>query len=206
VLEIEAQLLKSRGFTLIELLVALFVFAILAVTAYRGLNAVTQTRAHIDQETRKWQALERFFARLDGETAQVLERPVRTANGAVAHAWVGSPSSTESLEDVQLAFTRNGGFEADGTPLPPQRIGYRLRLNKLELLRWTALDSAPYNVPTVDVVLDNVSEFNVRHLTSRMTWEKQWPPVVADASLPKGVEVELVLKSGEKLTRFFSLQ
>jgi type II secretion system protein J len=90
---------------------------------------------------------------------------------------VGSPSATESLEDVQLAFTRNGGFDAGGAPLPPQRIGYRLRLNKLELLRWTALDSAPYNVPTVDVVLEGVSEFNVRHLTSRMTWEKQWPPV-----------------------------
>jgi hypothetical protein len=52
-----------------------------------------------------------------------------------------------------------------------------------------------------------VSEFNLRYLTSRMTWEMQWPPVVADTSmLPKGVEVELVLKSGEKLTRFFSLQ
>ena len=62
----------NNGFTLVELLVALFVFAILAITAYRGLNAVTQTRTRIDQETRKWQALERFFARLDGETAQVL--------------------------------------------------------------------------------------------------------------------------------------
>jgi general secretion pathway protein J len=169
---------NSKGFTLIELLVALFVFAILAITAYRGLNAVTQTRAHIDQETRKWQALERFFARLDGETAQVLERPVRTANGAGFVA--GTSSATENLEDVQLAFTRNGGFDANGSPLPPQRIGYRLRNEKLELLRWTALDSAPYNVPTVDTVLDNVSEFNVRHLTSRMQWEKQWPPVVAD--------------------------
>jgi general secretion pathway protein J len=198
---------NSKGFTLIELLVALFVFSILAITAYRGLSAVTQTRAHIDQETRKWQALERFFARLDGETAQVLERPVRTANGAVAFAWVGTSSATENLEDVQLVFTRNGGFDADGSPLPPQRIGYRLRNEKLELLRWTALDSAPYNVPTVDTVLHNVSEFNVRHLSSRMTWEKQWPPVVADASvLPKGVEIELVLQSGEKLTRFFSLQ
>jgi general secretion pathway protein J len=196
----------SKGFTLIELLVALFVFAILAVTAYRGLNAVTQTRAHIDQQTHKWQALERFFARLDGETAQVLLRPVRTANGAESPAWVGTPTATGSLEDAQLAFTRNGGFDADGTPLPPQRIGYRLRKERLELLRWTALDSAPYNVPTVDVLVDNVSEFNLRYLTSRMTWEKQWPPVVADVPLPKGVEVELVLKSGEKLTRFFSLQ
>jgi general secretion pathway protein J len=197
---------KMRGFTLIELLVALFVFALLAITAYRGLNAVTQTRAHIDQETRKWQALERFFARLDGETAQVLQRPVRTANGAEAAAWAGMPSTTESLEDVQLAFTRNGGFDTEGSPLPPQRIGYRLRQNKLELLRWTALDSAPYNVPTVDTVLDNVNEFTVRHLSSRMTWEPQWPPKIPDGVLPKAVEVELVLKSGEKLTRFFSLQ
>ena len=195
-----------HGFTLIELLVALFVFAILSITAYRGLNAVTQTRAHIDQETRKWQALERFFARLDGETAQVLQRPVRTANGAEAPAWVGTPSTTGSLEDVQLAFTRNGGFDADGTPLPPQRIGYRLRHDKLELLRWTALDSAPYNVPTVDTVLEGVNEFNLRHLNSRLNWEKQWPPVIPDTALPKGVEVELVLKSGEKLTRFFALQ
>lgn len=199
-------LTKTRGFTLIELLVALFVFALLAVTAYRGLNAVTQTRAHIDQETRKWQALERFFARLDGEIAQVLQRPVRTANGEEAPAWVGTPFATGSVEDVQLAFTRDGGFDADGAPLPPQRIGYRLRQDKLELLRWTALDSAPYNAPSVDTVLEGVSEFNVRHLTSRLTWEKQWPPVVADTSLPRGFEVKLVLKSGEKLVRFFSLQ
>jgi general secretion pathway protein J len=203
---LRAPRLKPYGFTLIELLVALFVFALLAVTAYRGLNAVTQTRAHIDQETRKWQSLERFFARLDGETAQVLQRPVRTANGAEAPAWVGAPSATGSLEDVQLAFTRNGGFDAEGAPLPPQRIGYRLRQNRLELLRWTALDSAPYNAPAVDAVLDNVAEFNVRHLSSRLTWEKQWPPAFAYSVLPKGVEVELVLKSGEKLVRFFSLQ
>jgi general secretion pathway protein J len=196
-----------KGFTLIELLVAMFVFAILAITAYRGLNAVTQSRAHIDRETRKWQALERFFARLDGETAQVLLRPVRTASGELAPAWVGSPSTTESLEDVQLAFTHNGGFDADGNPLSPQRVGYRLRDNKLEMLRWTALDSAPYNVPTVDTVLEDVSEFNLLYLTSHLTWETQWPPAFPDISaLPKAVKVELVLKGGDKLTRFFALQ
>ncbi len=196
----------ANGFTLIELLVALFVFALLAVTAYRGLNAVTQTRAHLDQQTRKWQALERFFARFDGETAQVLNRPVRTAKGTEAPAWVGASSTTGSLEDVQLAFTRNGGFDTENNPLPPQRVGYRLRQGKLELLRWTALDSAPYNAPLVDTVLEDVSEFNVRHLSSRLSWEKQWPPTPTDAGLPKGVEIELVLKSGEKLVRFFSLQ
>lgn len=193
------------GFTLIELLVALFVFAILAVTAYRGLDAVTETRTHLDHETRKWQSLERFFARLDGETAQVLPRPVRTANGAEVPAWIGTPSATGSVEDVQLAFTRHGGFDASGMPLPPQRIGYRLRDDKLEMLRWTMLDSAPYSVPTVDVVLEGVSEFTLRHMNSRLTWEQQWPPGTGAHALPRALEVELLLQGGERLTRIFSL-
>lgn len=196
----------KNGFTLIELLVALFVFALLAVTAFRGLEAVTETRAHVDRETRKWQALERFFARLDGEAAQVLLRPVRTTNGAEAPALVGSASPTGTLEDVQLAFTHSGGSDAQGVPLSPQRVGYRLRQGKLELLRWTALDSAPYNAPSVDVLLEDIDELNLRYMTSRLAWERQWPPVTSDTALPKGMEVELVLKSGERLTRFFSLQ
>lgn len=196
---------RDSGFTLIELLVALFVFALLAVTAYRGLNAVSDTRIHLDQETRKWQALERFFARLDGETAQVLPRPVRTANGAEMPAWIGVPSATGSVEDAQLAFTRHGGYDASGMPLPPHRIGYRLRDDKLELLRWPVLDSAPYTVPAANVVLEGVSEFKLRYLSSRFAWEEQWPPKTGERTLPKALEVELLLKSGEKLTRIFSL-
>lgn len=195
----------DSGFTLIELLVALFVFAILAVTAYRGLNAVTETRTHLDHETRKWQSLERFFARLDGETAQVLPRPVRTASGAEVPAWIGTASATGSVEDAQLAFTRHGGFDATGMPLPPQRIGYRLRDDKLEMLRWNVLDSAPFSVPSVDVVLEGVSEFKLRYLNSRFAWEPQWPPKTGESTLPKALQVELLLKSGEKLTRIFSL-
>lgn len=196
----------DSGFTLIELLVALFVFAILTVTAYRGLNAVTETRNHLDHETRKWQSLERFFARLDGETAQVLPRPVRTANGMEAPAWIGTSSATGSVENVQLAFTRHGGFDASGIPLPPQRIGYRLRDGRLEMLRWNVLDSAPHSVPTVDVVLEGVSELSLRYLNSRFAWEQQWPSGREESSLPRALEVELLLKSGEKLTRVFSLR
>jgi general secretion pathway protein J len=196
---------RQAGFTLIELLVALFVFAVLAVTAYRGLEAVSDTRTHLDQEARKWQSLERFFARLDGEIAQVLPRPVRTASGIEVPAWIGTPSNTGSMENVQLAFTRHGGYDASGMALPPQRIGYRLRDDKLELLRWEALDSATYSGPRVNVVLEGIAEFRLRHLGSHLAWEERWPVGTGDLSPPKALEVLLKLSSGEKLTRIFSL-
>lgn len=196
----------ESGFTLIELLVALFVFAILMLAAYRALSGVSGTRAHLDRETHKWQMLERFFARFDGEVAQALPRPVHNASGAQAPAWSGVLSSARSPEEAQLAFTRNGGFDAQGLPLPPQRIAYRLRQGKLELLRWFALDSAPYNTPTIDVVLDNIREFKLRYLDSLNAWQTQWPLQAGDTQLPRGVELELTLNSGETLTRFFSLR
>jgi general secretion pathway protein J len=195
-----------KGFTLVELLVALFVFAILSVTAFRGLNGITNTRAHLDQETRKWQQLDRFFARLDGELAQVLPRPVYTPSGAEAPALSGMQSSAASIEDTQLSFTRNGGFDQDGSPLPPQRVGYRLREERLELLRWPALDNAPYAVPTVDTVVDSVGEFKVRYLTAALGWVDRWPLKARDSALPKGLEVTLILNDGATITRFLSLQ
>lgn len=195
----------SRGFTLVELLVALFVFSLLATAGYRGLRAVLETRAHLDQETRKYEALSRFFARLDGEVAQAILRPVRVAGGTEQAAFVGFPPEA-ALEEARLIFTRAGGVDADGLPIPPQRLGYRLRNNAIEVLRWGKLDQAPNTQPLVDVVLPGVRELNLRYLSTAFSWGAQWPATASDPSLPKAVEVEVVLLSGEKIVRLFSLQ
>lgn len=195
-----------RGFTLVELLVALLVFSLLAMAGYRGLNTILQTRAHLDRETRKYQALSRFFARLDGEVAQAINRPVRLPDGTEQAAWIGFPPEAGGLEDARLMFTRAGGTNAEGVLVPPQRVGYRLHKNAVELLRWRVLDRAPNNQPLVDVMLDGVREFNLRYLSSELTWEKQWPLSVVNVPLPKGMEVEVVLMSDERVVRFFALQ
>ncbi len=191
---------------MIELLVALLVFSLLAMAGYRGLNALLQTRAHLDQETRKYLALSRFFSRLDVQVAQVVNRPVRTANGTLQATWIGYPAPGSGLEDAQIIFTRAGGMNAVGGVLPPQRVGYRLRNNAIQLLRWDVLDQAPGSKPTEDTVLEGVREFNLRYLSQAMVWEKQWAMVSASVPPPKAVEVEVVLSTGEKIVRIFSLQ
>ncbi len=197
---------QHQGFTLIELLIALLVFSLLAIAGYRGLNALLQTRAHLDRETHKYQALSRFFSRLDEQLAQVGNRPVRTANGMAQAAWVGYPAAGSGLEDAQLIFTRAGGMDAVGGVRPPQRVGYRLRNDTVQLLRWEVLDQAPNSKPLEDTVLEGVREFNLRYLSQALVWEKQWAVVSATTPPPKAVEVEVVLLTGEKIVRIFSLQ
>ena len=187
----------TGGFTLIELLVALMVFSLLAVTGYRGLQSVLDTRNHLDAETRKYQTLAQFFTRMEGQLEQASRRPVRLADGREQAALVGFAPETSGLEDAQLLFTRGGGVDATGSLVTPQRIGYRLRNQAVELLRWDHLDQAPTSKPKVDAVLQNVREFNLRYLSLAMTWEKQWPSAANNAVPPKGMEVEIVLNSGE---------
>ncbi len=197
---------RLGGFTLIELLIALLVFSLLAIAGYRGLDALLQTRAHLDQETRKYQVLSRFFVRMDEQFAQVSNRPVRTANGMVQASWVGYPAAGSGLEDAQLMFTRTGGADAVGGLRQPQRVGYRLRNNAIQLLRWDVLDQAPASKPVEDTVLEGVREFNLRYLSQAMVWEKQWAVISAITPPPRAVEVEVVLLTGEKVVRIFSLQ
>ena len=195
----------STGFTLIELLVALMMFSLLAVAGYRGLQSVLDTRSHLDAETRKYQSMAQFFTRLDGQLQQAGRRPVRLPDGREQAALVGFAAEASGLEEAQLLFTRGGGVDATGALVTPQRMGYRLRNQSVELLRWDHLDQAPASKPKVDVVLQNVREFNLRYLALTMTWEKQWPSIATNLSPPKGMEVEIVLNSGEKIKRVLDL-
>lgn len=197
---------RSGGFTLVELLVALFVFSLLAIAGYRGLNALLQTRAHLEAETRKYQALSRFFTRLDEQLAQVINRPVRLADGLAQAAFAGYPQSGGELAEAQLVFTRAGGLDAAGGVLPPQRLGYRLRNREIQMLRWDVLDQAPNSKPAENTVLQGVREFNLRYLSLALAWETQWATLSPAVPPPKAVEVEVVLESGEKIVRVFSLQ
>lgn len=197
---------QQRGFTLIELLVAMLVFSLLAMAGYRGLQSILETRDHLDQETRKFQEMAQFFSRLQGQLAQASLHPARLVDGRMQSALTGVSSDQSNTLEGQLLFTRGGGKDATGSWVTPQRVGYRLRNHAIELMRWDYLVLAPASKPRVDTVLKGVREFNLRFLSPQtLAWEKQYAVQVVNLPLPKALEVELILLSGEKVVRVFDL-
>ena len=192
------------GFTLIEVLVALAIFAVMAVTAYRGLSVMLDARARVEQENRQWRNLALFFARLENDLGAVLDRPVRGASGLILPALSGKPLAVAE-NDAQLALTRSGYADQVGVPGAPQRVGYRLRGADVELLTWTVLDQAPRSGPDAAPALKGVKEFALRYLDRSGNWQPQWPPAGQNEGLPAALEVRVGLLSGVEVRRVFAL-
>ncbi len=194
----------ARGLTLIELLVAIAIFAVLAGVAYRALTVVLDSRTRIERENRKWRDLALFFARLEQDVAEVAPRPIRDASNAIAPALVGGAATTDSGPQATLTLTRTALVAAPGGVEPPRRLGYRVRGRDVELLTWPSLDQSPSDQPRVVPVLHDVQSLALRYLDARGQWYDTWPPAGAAAAataIPTGVQVNLTLASGERITR-----
>src|SRR4051812_37517430 len=73
----------APGFTLVELLVALAIFALIAAFAYRGLDALLQSRVALDADARKWRDASIFVGRIERDVAAALSRGATGESGTV---------------------------------------------------------------------------------------------------------------------------
>ena len=190
----------TRGFTLIELLTALLVLSLLALMSYRGLGAVLDARAHVRQETAKWQHVAAFCARFEQDVQMAAPRPVRTASGN-APAWFGQPVTASG---PLLEFSR---FASDEGVDKPRRVGYGLNEKKqeIELWLWPGLDMPPDALPARYPVLRGVTQFGLQYLNAELAWVNTWPTSPSDAAIPRAVRLRIVLASGEQIVRVFAL-
>lgn len=193
-----------RGFTLIELLTAMLVLSILALTSYRGLDAVLDARANVATETAKWRNLGTFFSRFETDVHLAEPRAARNASGEIP-AWVGRKESLqESLAEPLLEFSRSGAI--DGMDAP-RRVGYRLNGQaEIELWLWPSLDAAPGTMPVRHAVLGDVKTFQLQYMNEELAWIETWPPSRVDPPVPRAVKLRIVLGSGEEILRVFALK
>jgi len=195
--------LRENGFTLIELLVALLILSVLALMSYRGLGAVLDARQHVREESDKWRRVATFFARFERDVQQAAPRTVRTASGD-SPAWMARADNGAPAGKLHLEFSRFGFAEGVDSS---RRVAYHLNeKQEIELWLWPGLDVAPNATPARHPVLSGVAKMELQYLNTRMAWTDAWPNVTGDPAIPRAVRVSIVLASGERLTRVFSLQ
>ncbi len=196
---------NSLGFTLIEVLVALVIFAVLSALSYRSLSALLQTRERVEAETTRWREVMLFFNRLDLDLRQSVNRPI-TIDKTIQPAWVGKTEIIGAY-DAQLMFSRLGTPEQNGLLMDTQRVGYRYNAGKVEILLWPALDIDSLTKPSVYTVLSGVKSMSIRYMQHQTkAWLTVWPSPIKEDVIPKAIEVEVTLLSGETLNRIYNLR
>jgi type II secretion system protein J len=111
----------------------------------------------------------------------------------------------DAAGDTSLAFTRAGPDAIDEPGSGGQRVGYRLREGRIEVLYWPRLDNAAATVPATYALADGIARFRVLQLTADDRWSDRWPFLGAPP-IPRGVRIEIVLSDGAVVERWLALR
>jgi general secretion pathway protein J len=192
---------RARGFTLVEVLVAVAILALVATIAWRGTAAMTDAEAKLARESARWQQLDAFVARLEGDVRLALPRAAR--RGAARE-----PAWWTSVDDAQgnstLIFTRAGPDALDEPGVGGQRVGYRLHDGRIEVSYWPHVDNPLSAAPATYALVDGIARFRVLPLTGEGTFTDRWP-VPGDTPLPRALRVEITLADGSVIERWLTL-
>jgi general secretion pathway protein J len=197
----------QRGFTLIEILVAMVIVAIIGVMAYGGLHRLINLQEHTAASMRRLQLLQQALTIMTRDFSQLDPRPVRDPlGGAPLAAFMSTPQS-----QPPLVFTRGGW----SNPLADvrsteERVAYQLDKETLLRLSWPELDVPAQTAPVKQVLLTDVTQFDLRYMDGNGGWQTQWPPLNADSSayitqLPRAVEIDITVKDIGRITRIIEV-
>jgi general secretion pathway protein J len=193
---------RAAGFTLIELLVALAIFAVMSGIAYSGLAAVVRAREHLEIRSRELGALQLTVGLLERDLRQAVARPIRDRYGEARGALIGGRAGFE-VSTLAASSPRIANKPTVG------RVGYAFADGKLARIAWPVLDRTPASAPAARELLDGIERLELRYLDRGNQWIDAWPPARSDVAtletLPRAVEVRLMLAAGGQVTRLIEL-
>lgn len=194
--------MKARGFTLVEALVAIAILALVALLAWRATAAMTDGEARLAAESVRWQQLDALMTRVEADLRTSIPRRARHGRDVEA-SWLLAPA--DAAGNALLVFTRAGPDALDEPGGSGQRIGYRLRADRVETLYWPHVDNPADSDPVAYALVDGVAGFRMLALTADDRWSDRWP-IPGGADVPRALRLELALADGSTIERWLALQ
>ncbi|MFT5503694.1 MAG: general secretion pathway protein J [Gammaproteobacteria bacterium] len=159
---------KYRGFTLLEIMVAVAIFSFIAVLAMPALTDLMKKRDAISKSNQQISALQFAISYLERDWSQVSTRNIRDR--------YGSNENNIVIEDNSVKFTRSGHSNLLSVMRSNlQRVEYLVEDNNLVRKHWRSLDQGVGEEPVVQILLEQINQFEVGLKTADEKLIDTWP-------------------------------
>ncbi|WP_417539436.1 type II secretion system minor pseudopilin GspJ [Marinobacter sp.] len=184
-----------RGFTLLEVMVAISITAVIGIGVWQVLNNVIASRDRVDELSESFDGLQRAMLLMERDIMQIVNRSARDIYGDF------KPALTSREDDFSLMLTRQGWRNPLGIRRSSlQRVGWEYTGSELRRRYWPTVDQGQEDNSQDLLLLDGVTAFDLRFMNDQNSWEPEWPPEQAIASLSPGTRPEIAFPLAIEIT------
>jgi general secretion pathway protein J len=192
---------REDGFTLIEVMVSVTIMAFMSVLSYQAVDVVIEVNERSRSDLAEEAKLQRAWQIIGQDLLHLRPRTFVDERGSIESAYLTDPS------EFGLRFSRGGGPMIRSNPSGVRRIAYSINEEQqLQRQSWAITGSTRDCEGTRLLILNDVEEILLEHLTPDYSYDPNWPPLnqkVTIRSLPKMIRLTIRLVDKTETTVLF---
>jgi len=219
------------GFTLIEVIVAIGIFSVLSVGSYRVVNGIVNAQERISQHSENVREISRAIRIIESDFQHIIDRKILDENGDQLASYLADPKDYKSNK-IEIDFTRNGlrnPIFSKRSEVVRVSYGYQNKIDRDDLggldlsdyeeinhknsgyifrYVWPVLDRGNNIQPDKQLLLSNISSFEIQYYDNNGEWISTWPPLTnieqKISEIPYAIKIIIMKNEKIFIERVFS--